>query len=109
MQPVTLSAIETARYLGLSERKFHGLRKSFTFPKPRLIGSRARWLVEELCSWLRTQPVAEPLPEPSQLRESAKRKAAIAPKPEIWPVPNFVNRMHVPSQSAPMTSEAGDD
>jgi len=106
MQPVTLSAIEAATYLGLSERKFHGLRKSFTFPKPRLIGSRSRWLRNSLDQWVNEQPVADPQPEPQQLSRSTKRKSSIEPKPEVWPVPNFVNRTEPSVDSAQHGNEA---
>ncbi len=87
MQPATLSATDAATHLGLSERKFHGLRKDPAFPKPRLIGSRNRWLRDELNQWILELPVSARLPEPRQLSHSAKRRPTIEPKPELWPTP----------------------
>lgn len=87
MQPAAFGARGAAEYIGDSERKFHTRRKTDpTFPKPRLTGGRLRWLREELDTWLRVQPVAEPQREPPQLAGSTKR-SYIAPKPEMWPPP----------------------
>ena len=85
--PAAFSANGSAQYIGDSERGLHNRRKTdATFPKPRLIGGRLRWLREELDAWLRAQPVAESQPEPPQLARSTKR-SFITPKPEAWPPP----------------------
>lgn len=86
----SLDVKSAAEFIATSERTFHGLRKSPTFPLPILIGGRLRWIRDELDAWLRVQPrVTVQQPEPQQLRGSAKR--AIEPRPEVWPVPRFAS------------------
>ena len=73
--------------INTSERTFHILRQSPTFPQPILVGNRLRWLRDELELWLKAQPrVTEARPEPPQLKGRNKR-SFIAPKPEAWPPP----------------------
>lgn len=89
MQTAALTAVQSAAYLNISERRLHQLRDDSDFPRPRLVGGRNRWLIEELEAYLRSRPIAEPQPEPPQLSGSTKRKPIIEPKPETWPVSNL--------------------
>jgi predicted DNA-binding transcriptional regulator AlpA len=91
LQPASLTANQAATYIGVSERHFHLLRKTPAFPKPRVIGSRNRWLRLELDQFIASQPFGEPRPEPQQLSGSAKHKSNIEPRPEVWPMPRFAN------------------
>lgn len=83
-----LSAAQAAQFLNISERRFHQLRHDPAFPKARMIGSRNRWITDELLAYLKALPAAEMLLEPKQLRHSKKFRAT--PKPDAWPLPNFV-------------------
>lgn len=104
---VALSAAQAAQFLNVSERQFHKLRLNPAFPSARFIGTRKRWVAEELVAYIKALPAAQKQAEPEQLRQSRKRH--FEPKPEAWPVPNFVNQTHFPIQSAHTTNEARDD
>lgn len=89
MQAAALTVVQSAAYLNISERRLHQLRADPDFPKPRVVGGRNRWLIEELATYLRSRPVAKTQPEPHQLARTTKRKPTIQPKPEVWPTRNL--------------------
>ncbi len=64
-----VSAVEAADSLGVSERKFHELRKDPAFPKPVSLGGPRclRWRTDQLGSWAHSLPVAAPAPFPEHL------------------------------------------
>lgn len=82
-----LSAAQAAQFLNVSERRFHQLRHDPAFPKARAIGTRIRWVADELVAYLKALPPAQKRAEPDQLKHS--RKVRLAPKPEAWPVASF--------------------
>lgn len=84
-----LSAAQAAQFLNISERQFHQLRHDPEFPRARAIGTRNRWVSEELIAYLKALPPALKRAEPYQLRQSKKRR--VEPKPETWPVPCFAS------------------
>ena len=47
-----LSASQAAQFLNISERRFHQLRHDPAFPKARAVGTRNRWVTEELLAYL---------------------------------------------------------
>lgn len=55
-----LSAVEAANIIGVSERKYHALRKNPDFPKPTVLGPRClRWHVEDIQNWVRNLAAGE--------------------------------------------------
>jgi predicted DNA-binding transcriptional regulator AlpA len=67
--PVLLSAPQAAQLLGVSERKFHELRREPGFPSAVLLGARCvRWHVHELAVYATSLPRVTLLPEPKQLQ-----------------------------------------
>lgn len=87
LPPAALSAPQAAAYVGISERQFHLFRNLPSFPRPRVIGNRNKWLRTELDRFVEMLPLAEPRTEPHQLALSTKRKPKIEPRPEVWPAP----------------------
>ncbi len=87
---LAFSAADAAALFDISERSFHQRRKDPSFPKPRQVGGRLRWIRSELEDWLIAQPEVDTLPEPRQLCISAKRRQSLTPTPEAWPVPGTV-------------------
>ena len=79
-----LSASQAAQFLNISERRFHQLRHDPAFPKARAVGTRNRWVTEELLAYLKALPPAQELAEPVQLGRSRKRRN-LEPIPEAWP------------------------
>lgn len=74
-----LTADQAAREVfGVSERKFHDLRKAAWMPRPVVLGERClRWVRTEIESAAANMPrQAEPAPAPAQL--TRKRKLAEA-------------------------------
>lgn len=72
---ILLSAVESANFLGVSERLFHDIRHRPGFPRPVQLSPRCvRWRLDELQEWIRALPRHNAQPEPAQLRE--KRNAA---------------------------------
>jgi predicted DNA-binding transcriptional regulator AlpA len=66
---VLLSAPEAARLLGISERRFHELRREPGFPQAVLLGARCvRWHRQELAEYARSLPRISLLPEPLHLK-----------------------------------------
>ena len=67
--PLILPALDAARTLSVSERKFHELRREAGFPQPIELGPRClRWRVSDLESWLQSRPTAKPQGEPDRIR-----------------------------------------
>ena len=68
-EPLILAALEAARKLSVSERKFHALRKQDGFPQPIQLGPRClRWRMSDLQGWLQSQPTVATGPEPEPIR-----------------------------------------
>jgi predicted DNA-binding transcriptional regulator AlpA len=66
---VLLSAPDAARLLGVSERKFHELRRENGFPMARQLGARSlRWLRTELLAYAENLPRTSVLAEPMHLK-----------------------------------------
>jgi len=67
MVPILVDAVEGARLLGISERRFHELRHESGFPAAVVLGARCvRWLREELVDYARSLPRVAVLNEPAQ-------------------------------------------
>jgi predicted DNA-binding transcriptional regulator AlpA len=67
--PVLLSAPQAAELLGISERRFHELRREASFPQAVLIGQRCvRWHRSELVEYAQSLPRVSLLPEPPHLK-----------------------------------------
>jgi predicted DNA-binding transcriptional regulator AlpA len=70
---VLLTAPEAARLLGISERRFHELRREPSFPAAVLLGARCvRWHRDELAAYAKSLPRVTLLPEPQHLRRSGQ-------------------------------------
>ncbi|MGH9255251.1 MAG: helix-turn-helix transcriptional regulator [Vicinamibacterales bacterium] len=62
------------RFLGISERRFHELRRAPGFPAAVVLGVRSvRWLREELADYARSLPRVGVLNEPAQLQARRPR------------------------------------
>ena len=73
--PLLLSAPKAAELLGISERKFHELRREPGFPAAFLLSRRCvRWHRQELDQYAKSLPRVTVLPEPWQLL-TERRKA----------------------------------
>jgi predicted DNA-binding transcriptional regulator AlpA len=67
--PVLLSAPQAAQLLGISERRFHELRREAGFPQAVVLGLRCvRWHRTELVEYARSLPRVSLLPEPLHLK-----------------------------------------
>jgi predicted DNA-binding transcriptional regulator AlpA len=67
--PALLPAHRAAQLLGISERRFHELRRELDFPQAVLLGARCvRWHRTELVEYARSLPRISLLPEPSHLK-----------------------------------------
>jgi predicted DNA-binding transcriptional regulator AlpA len=67
--PVLVSATQAAHLLGISERRFHELRREPGFPSAVLLGVRCvRWHRDELAEYARSLPRVCVLPEPQHLK-----------------------------------------
>ncbi|MCU0896723.1 MAG: hypothetical protein MUC55_04400 [Burkholderiales bacterium] len=74
--PVLLSAPQAAALLGISERRFHELRRDPGFPQAVLIGARCvRWHRDELAEYVKSLPRVTVLPEPQHLAARTAAKA----------------------------------
>lgn len=62
MEPIAVDRVEAARALGIAVSTFEGHVSRGTLPKPRQLGGRAIWLVDELRATARALPVSEMLP-----------------------------------------------
>ena len=70
-ESVLVDALEGARLLQVSERKFHELRHTSEFPAAVVLGPRCvRWLRFELAEYARSLPRVAVLPELSHLRRN---------------------------------------
>jgi predicted DNA-binding transcriptional regulator AlpA len=79
--PALLPAHKAAELLGISERRFHELRREAGFPQAVLLGARCvRWHRQELVEYARTLPRVGLLPEPKHLQaeriEQSRKTAA---------------------------------
>jgi predicted DNA-binding transcriptional regulator AlpA len=71
--PVLLSAPQAAQLLGISERRFHELRREPGFPAAVLLGARCvRWHRDELAAYAKSLPRVTLMPEPQHLRRSGQ-------------------------------------
>ena len=69
--PVLLSAPQGAELLGISERRFHELRREPGFPAAVLLSVRCvRWHRDELAAYAKSLPRVTVLPEPKHLQRS---------------------------------------
>ena len=74
MVPILVDAVEGARLLRISERRFHELRRESGFPAAVVLGARCvRWLREELVDYARSLPRVGVLNEPTQLQARRAR------------------------------------
>ncbi len=72
--PVLLAAPQAAQLLGISERRFHELRREVGCPAAVVLGARCvRWHRDELAAYAKALPRVALLPEPAHL---TRRKAA---------------------------------
>jgi len=72
--PILVDAVEGARLLGISERRFHELRREPGFPAGVALGVRSvRWLREELVDYARSLPRVGLLSAPVQLQARRAR------------------------------------
>ena len=74
VEPLLMSAVECAPFLGMSLRKFHLTRPDL--PAPVVIGPRhVRWRRADLIAWVQALATAGEREEPAQLRagKTAKR------------------------------------
>jgi predicted DNA-binding transcriptional regulator AlpA len=70
---ILMAAPQAAQLLGVSERRFHELRRDPNFPKAVVLGARCvRWSRAELTAYVECLPRVTALDEPAHLR--AKRK-----------------------------------
>lgn len=70
-----LSAVEAAKYLGISERQFHYLRLQPGFPPARELGARCkRWRICDLDAYVEGLPTATRAPQPEWLAHSQNRE-----------------------------------
>jgi len=68
-----LAAPEAARYLGVSERTFHSLRRQPAFPRAVVLGARSiRWNRDELTAFAQELPRITLMAEPFQLAARGK-------------------------------------
>ena len=71
LAPLLVDAVDGAKFLKLSERKFHELRHTPDFPKAVVLSARCvRWKVLELAAYVEKLPTVGPQSEPGQLRRS---------------------------------------
>jgi len=69
-----LAAPQAAQLLGISERRYHELRRAPGFPAAVVLGTRCvRWHRDELAAYAKALPRVSVLPEPPHLQG---RKAA---------------------------------
>ena len=72
--PILVDAVEGARLLRISERRFHELRREPGFPEAVALGARSvRWLREELVAYARSLPRVGVLSEPAQFQARRAR------------------------------------
>ncbi len=73
-ESILVDAADGARLLGISERRFHELRRAPGFPAAIVLGVRSvRWLREELADYARSLPRVAVLNEPAQLQARRAR------------------------------------
>jgi predicted DNA-binding transcriptional regulator AlpA len=66
-----VAAPEGARLLGVSERRFHDLRRQPSFPAAVVLGARCvRWHRDELGAYAKSLPRVTLLPEPKHLQRT---------------------------------------
>jgi hypothetical protein len=71
-----VDALDGARLLHVSERKYHELRRDPGFPAAVMLGTRCvRWHRDELLAYARSLPRVGMLPEPKHLAARAPAKA----------------------------------
>lgn len=75
--PSALTVSQSARYIAVSERQFHALRRRADFPDGRQYEgtSQVRFLKCDLDAWLAAQPKARKREEPEQLAASRSKPA----------------------------------
>jgi hypothetical protein len=62
--------------LGISERRYHELRREPGFPEAVLLGARCvRWHRDELATYAKGLPRVTVLPEPKHLRQAERSRA----------------------------------
>lgn len=66
MEPISLGREEAAQAIGIARSTFDAHVSRGSLPKPRALGGRAVWLVEELREAIRALPVSQLLPPPSR-------------------------------------------
>ncbi len=52
VQPILLSAAESAKLLGIGRSLFYSLRSEGKLPRPRQLGGRVLWQKSELEKWI---------------------------------------------------------
>jgi predicted DNA-binding transcriptional regulator AlpA len=73
--PVLLPALQAAQLLGISERRFHELRREPGFPAAVLLGARCvRWHRDELAEYAKSLPRVTVLPEPKHLQAERSKE-----------------------------------
>jgi len=78
-EPLIVPALDAARALSISERKFHSLRRTPGFPQGISLGERClRFRVADLEAWLQSQPTVATGPEPERIRLARDARARAA-------------------------------
>lgn len=68
-ETILVDAPEGARLLGISERRYHQLRREPGFPAAVVLGARCvRWHKDELAAYAKALPRVTVLTEPAQLQ-----------------------------------------
>ncbi len=71
LAPILLNAIDSAEFIGVSERLFHELRHNADFPKAVVLSARCvRWNRQQLAAYVENLPAIGAQSEPPQLRRS---------------------------------------
>lgn len=70
IEPFAVDRATAATLLGIGVSTFEGHVSRGKLPKPRQLGGRAVWLVDELRQAARDLPVSEMLPPPSAPQEA---------------------------------------
>jgi predicted DNA-binding transcriptional regulator AlpA len=71
-ETLLVAAPEGAQLLGISERRFHELRRETNFPNAVLLGARCvRWHRHELAEYAQSLPRVTVLPGPRHLQAKA--------------------------------------
>lgn len=71
LAPLLVDAVEGAKFIKVSERRFHELRHTPDFPKAVVLSARCvRWKVQELAAYVEKLPTVGSQSEPAQLRRS---------------------------------------